>query len=462
MTQWRLLSVLALMAPIALACGKEEGPTPAGPPLPRVGGTPETDALAGAPHRCGQAPFRWLDDAALGDVTASGESKTFPAASLALIAAVAQLEIPETTREVVVEQLAYLTQDRGKTIEATTLVAHPVFEDDAPRPLDVLLLLHGTSGFKDGCGVSGDPQGQALAAALAALGYVVVAPDYIGLKAFGAATGFLHPYLVAQPTALSSLDAVRAARKLPGDRVSGHEIRPRVLVFGGSQGGHAALWVDRLAPYYARELELLGTVATTPPSDTTSHITRAILEKVPATANTLAFFGTAPAWYGLEASLEDALLPPWPTRLPELLASSCSDFGEVGDVGLDDLFSETLRDDVASSRFGETPLGCVTRESSLLETSIPRIGPSSPSYGVLVVAGAADTLVSAAIERAAFETMCRAGLPARYLECEGAKHVEATTWSIPNVLSFLRERESGTPMVADCDAPPPERCLATP
>ena len=46
--------------------------------------------------------------------------------------------------------------------------------------------------------------------ALAARGYVVVAPDSIGLRAFGGTTGS-PPYLVGQPTAIASLDAVRAA-----------------------------------------------------------------------------------------------------------------------------------------------------------------------------------------------------------------------------------------------------------
>lgn len=48
---------------------------------------------------------------------------------------------------------------------------------------------------------------------LASSGYVVVAPNYISLRAFGDPTGFLHPYLVGQPTAIASLDAVRAAAK---------------------------------------------------------------------------------------------------------------------------------------------------------------------------------------------------------------------------------------------------------
>ena len=39
---------------------------------------------------------------------------------------------------------------------------------------------------------------------------VVAAPDYLGMNGFGAPAEALHPYIVAEPTAVASLDAVRA------------------------------------------------------------------------------------------------------------------------------------------------------------------------------------------------------------------------------------------------------------
>ena len=48
---------------------------------------------------------------------------------------------------------------------------------------------------------------------LSSLGYITIAPDYIGMLGFGEPSpeGSIHPYLIAAPTALASLDAVRAA-----------------------------------------------------------------------------------------------------------------------------------------------------------------------------------------------------------------------------------------------------------
>jgi pimeloyl-ACP methyl ester carboxylesterase len=52
------------------------------------------------------------------------------------------------------------------------------------------------------------------------------------------------------------LDAVRAARGLPGAGAG-----RSAVVFGHSQGGHAALFAGALAARYAPELDLLGVAA---------------------------------------------------------------------------------------------------------------------------------------------------------------------------------------------------------
>src|SRR3546814_20031504 len=72
-------------------------------------------------------------------------------------------------------------------------------------------------------------------------GYVVVAPDYIGL-----ASPTMHPFLVGPDTANAVLDAVRAAREIPGAAAGSN-----FAVGGESPGGHAALWTGTAAPSYA-------------------------------------------------------------------------------------------------------------------------------------------------------------------------------------------------------------------
>src|SRR3546814_1375527 len=88
-------------------------------------------------------------------------------------------------------------------------------------------------------------------------GYVVVAPDYIGL-----ASPTMHPFLVGPDTANAVLDAVRAAREIPGAAAGSN-----FAVWGESQGGHAALWTATAARSYAPDLALVATAAAAPPTD---------------------------------------------------------------------------------------------------------------------------------------------------------------------------------------------------
>src|SRR3546814_18538890 len=82
-------------------------------------------------------------------------------------------------------------------------------------------------------------------------GYVVVAPDYIGL-----ASPTMHPFLVGPDTANAVLDAVRAAREIPGAAAGSN-----FAVWEESQGGHAALWTAKAARSYAPDLALVATAA---------------------------------------------------------------------------------------------------------------------------------------------------------------------------------------------------------
>jgi len=103
---------------------------------------------------------------------------------------------------------------------------------------------HGTTGIADVCAPSKLPT---IASALPYIdelmdaGYVVAATDYEGLGTPG-----VHPYLVGDSEGRGVLDAARAARRVDGTG-AGREL----LVFGHSQGGHAALFAGELRESYA-------------------------------------------------------------------------------------------------------------------------------------------------------------------------------------------------------------------
>ncbi|MEO7110212.1 MAG: lipase family protein, partial [Polyangiaceae bacterium] len=276
------------------------------------------DPLAQNPAQCGQPAYTWLSGNFLGDVTSIGTTSTSPAGAASILIAASGVTKTGPLLDVMVEQIAYTTQDRGKKIDATALVAFPT-SGASQTSYDTLLVLHGTAGFNDSCAPSADPSTPPLLAALASLGYIVVAPDYIGLRSLEGPTGFLHPYLVGEPTAIASLDAVRAAQKLVATRPEAACASGKFVTIGGSQGGHAALWVDRLARYYAPELELDGVVATVPPADLVGETNRALTQEAPASENAAAFFAASSDWYGTRSILSQALLPPLDIDLPQAM-----------------------------------------------------------------------------------------------------------------------------------------------
>ncbi len=147
---------------------------------------------------------------------------------------------------------------RGSRVETTGIVIVP----SGPAPAggrDVVAWEHGTSGIADACAPTVNEwlfDSIAGLSGILARGYVVVATDYEGLGSPGS-----HPYLIGTSAARSVVDAVRAARELKAAQTSA-----RYVVWGESQGGHAALWTGQLAGRYAPELQLMGVAAAAPPS----------------------------------------------------------------------------------------------------------------------------------------------------------------------------------------------------
>jgi pimeloyl-ACP methyl ester carboxylesterase len=156
-------------------------------------------------------------------------------------------------------RILYLSESRqGEPIAVTGLAAMPDGEAPAEgRP--VLGMAHATTGIADACAPSRDLQTSelSLVAPFVAAGYLVAMSDYEGLGTPGR-----HPYLVGVSEGRSVLDAVRAARQLPGA-----DAGDRFALAGYQQGGHAALWAAELAAEWAPDLTLVATFAGAPLSE---------------------------------------------------------------------------------------------------------------------------------------------------------------------------------------------------
>ncbi len=163
--------------------------------------------------------------------------------------------------DAVVERILYTTRDaNGEPALGSALVIRPADPPLGFRP--VVLWNHGTTGVARACA----PSLQSASATRWAVpdvdealerGWVVVAPDYAGQGTAG-----VFPYLIGLGEARSGLDAVRAARQMPGLFLSRD-----VAVWGHSQGGHAALWAAQEAADYTPDLRVVGTVALSSATD---------------------------------------------------------------------------------------------------------------------------------------------------------------------------------------------------
>lgn len=161
-----------------------------------------------------------------------------------------------------VSRILYTTRDaENRPAVASALVIVPKDPPAGPRP--VIVWNHGTTGVAQGCAPSlRDASATkwsipALEQALKA-GWVVVASDFSGQGAPGA-----YPYLIGEGEARSSLDAVLATSELRTDLT----LSPDTVVWGHSQGGHAALWTTAIAKDYAPGLDVLGTAVVAPVAD---------------------------------------------------------------------------------------------------------------------------------------------------------------------------------------------------
>jgi acetyl esterase/lipase len=129
--------------------------------------------------------------------------------------------------------------------------------DPPPGPRPVIAWEHGTTGLLQKCMPSlfSAPTADIPARyRIVKAGWVVVATDYSFAEKGGP-----HPYLIGEGEARASLDSVRAARQM-----SELTLDQRMVVWGYSQGGHAALWTGMIGPRYAPDLEILGVVAIAP------------------------------------------------------------------------------------------------------------------------------------------------------------------------------------------------------
>ncbi|SDM47718.1 Prolyl oligopeptidase family protein [Oryzisolibacter propanilivorax] len=135
-------------------------------------------------------------------------------------------------------RLTYLTEDKdGTLVRASGLVALPDKGANAASP--VIGYQHATT-FQNDNAPSRKLEPAEPPIVLASLGYIVVAPDYVG---FGESNARTHPYLQAHPTARAVLDMLTAAQTWR--RQNAVADTGQLYLVGYSEGGYATMAAQR-------------------------------------------------------------------------------------------------------------------------------------------------------------------------------------------------------------------------
>jgi acetyl esterase/lipase len=328
-------------------------------------------------------------------------------------------------------RIRYLTtNDAGALQEVTGMVVAPR-EAIPPQPRRVLAWAHGTSGVASQCAPSQmrefwthRPWQDAVRR-----GYVVAAPDYPGLGSAG-----VHPYLIGQPTARSTLDAVRAAGQIPGAAAG-----KRFAVWGESQGGHAALWTGQLARSYASDLELIGVAAAAPPTGLIGNLQQG---SDPSVRAFLTAF-TAYSWsryYGVPlSSLGGRQTQNIITRLSENNCVTLESKPKLGAI----IGITVLRRNLRNVDLGRIqPWAGYARANSVNVAAI--------QVPMLVAQNPRDVIVAPAVTRQFARNACTLRKRVRWIDINGKGHQTSAADTAAMTIDWVDNRFAGRAARSDC------------
>ncbi|MDT7841994.1 lipase family protein [Streptomyces justiciae] len=346
------------------------------------------------------------------------------------------------------------TDSNGRPVAVTGAYIEPSadWQGTGPRPL--VALAPGTMGQGDQCAASLGLEhplqlnGQTVSVGyedlavyrLLAKGIAVVVTDYAGLGA----TDRLHTYVNRVDEAHAVLDAVRAARSLPGTSLT---TASRVALFGYSQGGGATAAAAELQSAYAPDVAIAGTYAGAPPADLT-EVTKAIDGSDLAGAlgwSVNGFLQSDPAL----RPIADAHLNAAGRAALDDLSTMC-----VGDA----LFAYNSARSTAWTTDGKTISDVIAAEPALQAfLDEQRIGTTRPSGPVRLATGTSDNLVPHAQARRLAVDWCRLGGNVTYkpviLPDAGRaliNHFAPLLTDQGDAISWLTDRLNGKPVTSAC------------
>ena len=355
---------------------------------------------------------------------------SFPAAAQPSQYLISAAPMQDTPPGVQAWRVQYWTSNgSGQRFAVTGIVAAPM-EAIPPRPRRVIAWTHGAWGVAEKCAPSLSPNFFEYSAGMDAVrsGYVVVAPDYIGL---GSPT--MHPFLVGPDTANAVLDAVRAAREIPGAAAGSS-----FAVWGESQGGHAALWTATAARSYAPDLTLVGTAAAAPPTDLAANLREGSDKNARALLLSFALHSWSTLYNfpldGVANRTNQGII----NRLAQNNCVALNKKPKLGTIlGILTIARATRSKDIARIE----PFGSFARANSVDPARVP--GP------LLIAQSGKDTIVAPAVTRKFAKAACKRGTPTRWIALTGG-HGTSAKDSAQETIGWITARFDGNPAPNDC------------
>ncbi|WP_297299254.1 alpha/beta fold hydrolase [uncultured Methylovirgula sp.] len=259
-------------------------------------------------------------------------------------------------------------------------------------------------------------------------GYVVAATDYPGLGTPGP-----HPYLVGLSEARAVVDSVRVARTMP-DAGGGN----RYVVWGHSQGGHAALFTGLIAKSYAPELTLLGVAAAAPASELGALMDDDL--DSPAGKNITAM--TLWSWQRVYDAPMDKVVDPRARPAIDRLAQECVE--GPWDLSARKRTEKPLEHDFLTVAHPDD----VEPWRALLAKNTP--GPVPADIPVFLAQGLDDEVIWPKVTQAYFDGLCKSGSKARLFLMPGVGHGAAAMKSALDAVAWMTARFAGETPPSDC------------
>ena len=320
------------------------------------------------------------------------------------------------------------TVDDNTPATAVAIVFAPADPPAGPRP--VIAWEHATTGLLQKCMpslLSAPSTGIPWRSRIVTAGWVVVATDYSFAEKDGP-----HPYLIGEGEARATLDSVRAARQMPELTLD-----KRMVTWGYSQGGHAALWTGIVGPRYAPDLDILGVVAIAPPAD----IKKILSINVEADKRFGPYLALAYSRFYPDITFEQALRPE-ALNASRQIANLC-DFVPPED-------QERIEALVAT--FDGPALA--TGSNKALQSRLEQNTPNSPIKAPLVIVqGLSDIVVPSSSTDSYVEERCAAGQRLEYWTFAGRDHVTIVQPGTPLeelLIQWTAERFANEPQASGC------------